>query len=224
MCGRFTLTADLDFLIERFQIDYPIAFEYRPRYNIAPSQEVTVVIRGEQGNKMGELRWGFVPFWAKDPSIGYKMINARSETAGTKASFKQALQKQRCLILADSFYEWKKEKNRKQPYRIMLKNGEPFAFAGLWSIWEKDGSRLATCTILTTSANSRVADLHDRMPVILPKEAEQLWMDPRTDAAVVSGLMAQYPSDAMSLYPVSDAVNSPKNDEASLIEPLSQPE
>ena len=220
VCGRFTLTADLDFLVERFQIAYPVAFEYKPRYNIAPSQDVPAVIRGERGNKLGTLRWGLVPFWAKDPSVGYKMINARSETAATKPSFREALRTKRCLILADGFYEWKKEGQRKQPYRIFLKGGKPFAFAGLWSVWEKGDGRLATCTILTTTANALLADLHDRMPVILPEEAEDVWLDPRASFDDIRALLKSYPADAMDYYPVSDAVNSPKNDDRSLIEPL----
>jgi putative SOS response-associated peptidase YedK len=220
VCGRFTLTADLDFLVERFQIAYPVAFEYKPRYNIAPSQDVPAVIRGERGNKLGTLRWGLVPFWAKDPSVGYKMINARSETAATKPSFREALRTKRCLILADGFYEWKKEGQRKQPYRIFLKGGKPFAFAGLWSVWEKGDVRLATCTILTTTANALLADLHDRMPVILPEEAEDVWLDPLASFDDIRALLKRYPADAMDYYPVSDAVNSPKNDDRTLIEPL----
>lgn len=221
LCGRFALTADLDYLIERFQIEYPIEFDYVPRYNIAPSQDVTVVIKGQKGNKMGQLRWGLVPSWAKDPSIGYKMINARSETAHEKASFKQPLRSKRCLVLADSFYEWKRESTRtKQPHRIYLKHNEPFAFAGLWSVWETEGQRLATCTVLTTSANEMMCELHDRMPVILPKDVEETWLNPQTDYETVMGLLRQYPSEDMTHYPVSQAVNSPKNEGPALAEPI----
>ncbi|WP_027724728.1 SOS response-associated peptidase [Tuberibacillus calidus] len=220
MCGRFALTADLDYLIERFQIAYPVEFPYTPRYNIAPQQDVTVVIRGQRGNKMGQLRWGFIPEWAKDANIGYKMINARSETAHEKASFKNALKKRRCLVIADSFYEWKKEGKGKQPYRILLKSEEPFAFAGLWSVWEKDGVRLATCTILTTSANELMCDLHDRMPVILPRAAEDTWLNPETDSETVKNLLKRYPASEMRYYPVSQAVNSPKNEGEALIQPI----
>jgi putative SOS response-associated peptidase YedK len=221
MCGRFALTADLDYLIERFQIGYPIEFNYAPRYNIAPSQDVTVVVRGQKGNKMGQLRWGLVPAWAKDPSIGYKMINARSETAHEKASFKQPLRSKRCLVLADSFYEWKKEsEGLKQPHRIYLKNNEPFAFAGLWSVWERDGKRLSTCTVLTTAANELMCGLHDRMPVILPKDEEDKWLNPQTDLESILSLFQRYPSEEMAHYPVSQAVNSPKNEGTALAEPV----
>ena len=221
MCGRFALTADLDYLVERFQIAYPVEFDYAPRYNIAPSQDATVVIKGQKGNKMGQLRWGLIPSWAKDPSVGYKMINARSETAHEKASFKHSLKARRCLVIADSFYEWKREsKSNKQPHRIYLKSEEPFAFAGLWSVWEQNGSRLATCTILTTSANEMMCELHDRMPVILPKELEETWLNPQTDMETIKGLLQHYPADKMAHYPVSQAVNSPKNEGAELIMPL----
>ncbi|GGE45514.1 putative SOS response-associated peptidase YoqW [Pullulanibacillus camelliae] len=221
MCGRFTLTCDLKFLMERFQISYPTGFQYDYRYNIAPSQNVTVVIRGQQGNKMGQLRWGFVPPWAKDPSVGFKMINARAETAAMKPSFRSALKNQRCLILADGFYEWKQEEaKKKRPFRITLKEREAFAFAGLWSMWEKDGEKLATCTILTTEANALMSNLHHRMPVILPKEAEDIWLDPRTDLQTITSLLQQYPAEQMTYYEVSDAVNSAKNDAKDLLAPV----
>ncbi|MGV3487342.1 MAG: SOS response-associated peptidase [Tuberibacillus sp.] len=220
MCGRFALTADLDYLVERFQIAYPVEFDYEPRYNIAPSQNVTVVVKGQKGNKMGQLKWGLVPSWAKDPGIGYKMINARSETAHEKASFKHALKSKRCLVIADSFYEWKREKSAKQPHRIYLKSEEPFAFAGLWSTWENDGLKLSTCTVLTTSANAMMCELHDRMPVILPKDHEETWLNPETDFETVKSLLQQYPAAEMDHYPVSQAVNSPRNEGRELIQPL----
>ena len=218
MCGRFSLAADLDFLIERFQIDYPITFDYQHRYNVAPSQKVIAVVRGEKGNKMGQLRWGFVPPWANDPSIGYKMINARAETVAEKASFKQSFKSRRCLILADGFYEWKNDEGRRQPHRIILKNEQPFAFAGLWSTWEKDGVKLATCTILTTAASPLMQNLHHRMPVILSQEEEELWLNPRTNQDTLEKLLDQYPDEAMEYFPVSDAVNSPKNESKQLLE------
>ena len=220
MCGRFALTADLDYLIERFQIAYPIEFDYAPRYNIAPSQNVTVVVKGQKGNKMGQLRWGLVPSWAKDPNIGYKMINARSETAHEKASFKHSLRSRRCLIIADSFYEWKRENSSKQPHRIYLKHNKPFAFAGLWSTWEKEGTKLATCTVLTTSSNELMCELHDRMPVILPNEAEETWLDPQTDLDTITGMLQRYPASEMAHYPVSHKVNSPKSEGKELAEPI----
>jgi len=221
MCGRFTLACDLEFLIDRFQIHYPIGFQYEYRYNIAPSQHVTAVIRGEHGNKMGNLRWGFVPSWAKDASVGFKMINARSETVATKPSFKNALSNQRCLIIADGFYEWKQEEEKKKrPFCITLRERKPFAFAGLWSVWEKDGERLATCTILTTEANTLMSELHHRMPVILSEEAEDTWLDPHTDRQTLLGLLAQCSSEQMVYYEVSTAVNSAKNQSKDLLIPV----
>ncbi|GGH87541.1 SOS response-associated peptidase [Pullulanibacillus pueri] len=218
MCGRFTLTVDIDVLLEQFQIKYPIGFDYQVRYNIAPSQLVTVVIKGEKGNKMGQLRWGLVPEWAKDPKIGYKMINARSETLRSKASFKQAFNKRRCLIIADGFYEWKREDGQKQPFRITVKDRKAFAFAGLWSTWESDAEKLSTCTIITTGANRLMQNLHHRMPIILSPEDQETWLDPRTDLQTLEGLLTQYPEELMTYYPVSDAVNSAKNEEPSLLE------
>lgn len=222
MCGRYTLTADLDFIIERFQIAYDLQFEYQPRYNIAPSQEVLAVIKGEKGNKLGQLKWGLIPSWANDPKISYKMINARSETAAQKTSFKKPLQYQRCLIIADSFYEWKKIRDKKQPYRIMLKNTQPFAFAGLWSVWHHpEGEKIATCTILTTSSNKIMADLHNRMPVILNKNQEELWLDPTLhDVGTLSSFFSPYPDEQMKVYPVSPLVNSPRNEGPELLEEI----
>jgi len=221
MCGRFTLACDLEFLIDRFQIHYPVGFQYEHRYNIAPSQHVTAVIRGERGNKMGNLRWGFVPSWAKDASAGIKMINARVETVAIKPSFKNALRKQRCLIIADGFYEWKQEVGKKKrPFCITLREKQPFAFAGLWSIWAKDGERLATCTILTTEANTLMSKLHHRMPVILSKAAEDSWLDPHTDQQTLLNLLEQYPPEQMVHYEVSAAVNSAKNESKDLLIPV----
>lgn len=221
MCGRYTLTADLDFLIERFDVAYPLDMNWTSSYNIAPSQPIPAVVRGERGNKLGMLKWGLVPQWADDPKIGYKMINARSETAPEKPSFRGPLRRQRCLIAADGFYEWQRlSKTSKQPYHIALENDETFAFAGLWSMWEKDGTTLATCTILTTEANELMAPLHHRMPVILAKDDEEDWLNPETDLSTLKHLMKPFDSDKMKTQPVSERVNSPKNNDETLIHPL----
>ncbi|WP_085521193.1 SOS response-associated peptidase [Tuberibacillus sp. Marseille-P3662] len=220
MCGRFTLTFDLEQLFNRFNIAYPAEFNLDMSYNIAPSQEVVAVVKGHKGNKIGKLRWGLVPSWAKDPSIGHKMINARSETAPEKPSFCEPLQKRRCLVIADGFYEWKKIGGQKQPYYIYLKDRRVFAFAGLWSVWKQGGERLSTCTILTTKANTMMADLHHRMPVILNKEQEKAWLNPQTELNQLKTMMISYPSEEMDAHPVSDAVNSPKNNSYALTEPL----
>jgi putative SOS response-associated peptidase YedK len=220
MCGRFTLTVELDVLFERFQNAYASDILITPSFNIAPTHKVLTVIRGERGNKIGPLQWGLVPSWAKDPSVGAKMINARSETLHERASFKSLIHRQRCLVVADSFYEWKREGTKKQPFRILLKDGEPFAFAGLWSIWGSGAGRLATCTILTTSSNTLMAPLHERMPVILRPEEEEKWLNPSYSFLDVRNLLMPYSDEEMRLYPVSSRVNSPHNNEPGLIESL----
>lgn len=220
MCGRFTLTVELDVLFERFQMAYESDVWLPPSYNIAPTHKVLAVIRGEKGNKLGPLQWGLVPSWAKDPSIGAKMINARAETLHEKTSFKPLVQRNRCLVVADSFYEWKRDGNKKQPYRIQLKDGKPFAMAGLWSIWGKGAEKLATCTIITTSSNNLMAPLHERMPVILHPEEEKEWLNPHRSFSDVQPLLKPYSVEGMKLYPVSSKVNSAKNNDPELIQAL----
>ncbi len=169
---------------------------------------------------MGYLRWGFIPSWAKDISIGYKMINARAESLSEKRSFKNAYQTHRCLIVADAFYEWKKVKGEKQPYCIKLKSNEPFGFAGLWESWRSpEGKLVHSCTIITTDANEAVSAIHERMPVILKPEDEKVWLDPQFhDTHVLDKLLTPYNTDAMAIFEVSKEVNSPKNNSPKLIE------
>ena len=172
------------------------------------------------------LRWSLVPSWAKDPAIGNRMINARSETAATKPAFRNPMRERRCLILADGFYEWKREGPRKQPDHIKFKNGDPFAFAGLRDRWQPpDGDPLETCTILTTTPNELMHVIHDRMPVILPSRAYNLWLDSAIrDVDPVQALLTPYPADAMIAYPVvSTRVNNPAHDTPECIEPLAEP-
>ncbi|WP_347552469.1 SOS response-associated peptidase [Pseudalkalibacillus hwajinpoensis] len=221
MCGRFSLTTELDALLERFQIEEISMEDTGPRYNIAPAQQIPAVIRANNRNRMGTLRWGLIPFWAKDASISNKLINARSETADEKASFKHALQKRRCLILADGFYEWKQTADRKVPMRIQINGGEPFAMAGLWEKWKDGEESIYTCTILTTGANAFMENIHSRMPVILTKEMEEIWLDTNgEDMQIVKDCMHAYPSEQMHAYEVSTLVNSPKNDVLECIEPI----
>ncbi|MFD1706907.1 SOS response-associated peptidase [Siminovitchia sediminis] len=214
MCGRYSLFTDRNEWMDRFHLINGEELEWMKRYNIAPSQQVLAVVKSDAGNKAGFLKWGLVPCWANDPKIGYKMINARSETADQKPSFKKLLKRRRCLIPADGFYEWKrKERNSKQPYRFQLKTKEPFAFAGLWDRWEHGDEIIQSCTILTTGANSLVKDVHDRMPVILTPEAEQVWLDRSVeDSSVLKDLLKPYETEKMEAFPVSPLVNSPKND------------
>jgi len=191
-----------------------ITFDYTPRYNIAPTQLVPVV-RDAQTRKVELFRWGLVPSWAKDISIGERLINARSETLGEKPSFRSAFAHRRCLILADGFYEWhlRAQNNPKVPYYFKLKSGKPFAFAGLWESWHSPkGDDLRTCTIITCAANALVAEHHERMPVILPLNVQYSWLASQTPAIELASLFASYPPSDMVAYPVSKAVNSPEND------------
>ncbi|HET7629417.1 MAG TPA: SOS response-associated peptidase [Bacillales bacterium] len=221
MCGRYTLFTNPILLGKRFNLINLDKIIIRPRYNIAPSQDVVAVISDGRENRAGMLKWGLVPVWAKDPKIGYKMINARAETVHEKPSYARLLKRRRCLIPADGFYEWKKIGSRKQPFHIRLKDGEPFAFAGLWDRWEREGEIIQSCTIITTEPNELMKDIHNRMPVILKKEHESAWLDPEmTDSNWIKTLLEPYPEDKMRAEEVSAAVGSPKNDDESLIEPL----
>ena len=199
--------------------------DIQPRYNIAPTQPIAAV-RISPGNKQRELthfHWGLIPFWAKDIKIGSKMINARSETAAEKPSFRNAMRYRRCLVPADGFYEWQKVDGRKQPVRIQRKDGGLFAIAGLWEQWQgQDGSEIESCTLLTTQPNELLSQVHNRMPVILNPDDFDLWLDiSAQNASAVQHLLRPYPGDEMRYYPVSTYVNSPYNDGPGCIEPLS---
>lgn len=202
MCGRFTFS-EFEGIEERFQIETPPIL--KPNYNVAPTHDVPVIIN----NKLAMFRWGLIPFWAKDPAIGNKMINARAETIDEKPSFKVSLQRKRCIIVADGFYEWK----NKRPYRITLKNMELFRFAGLWDTWKSpSGDIINSCSVITTTPNELMAEIHDRMPVILPREVERVWLDQSiVDTGYLKSLLIPYPSELMLAYQVSTLVNSPKN-------------
>lgn len=223
MCGRYSLTSDIERIEERFVCNTS-ALSYVPRYNIAPTQPVLALINTEDNTerRAGFLRWGLIPSWAKDPSVGNKMINARSETVAEKPSFKRALRRRRCLILADGFYEWKKHGKTKTPMYIGLASREPFAFAGLWEKWlAESGETIHSCTIITTTPNSLMDGIHQRMPVILPREAESVWLDRTIDSPEsLLPLLAPYPAEGMDAYAVSGLVNSPRNDTAECLTPL----
>ncbi len=218
MCGRFTLRLSPVELTEIFQLLREP--ENRPRYNIAPTQPVVVVVNDDGFREARPMRWGLIPSWSKDEKIGARLINARSETVAEKPSFRAAFKRRRCLIPADGFYEWKKlSAKAKQPYFIGMKNGDPFAFAGLWEQWTgPDEKPVESCTIITTEANELLADLHNRMPVILAEEDYDRWLDPKVqDADALQSLMVPYPAKEMHTYPVSTLVNSPKNDVAECV-------
>jgi putative SOS response-associated peptidase YedK len=217
MCGRYTLSTPAGRLAEEFQLDDG-AVDLTPSYNVAPTQEVAAVLEEDGKRRLEMLRWGLVPSWADDPEIGARMINARSETAPEKPSFRRAFRSKRCLIPADGFYEWKREPGGKQPYYFHMHDGRPFAFAGLWEHWEKGGS-LLSCAILTTRANSVLEGIHDRMPVILPPGSYDAWLDPDADKEQLIDLMSPYPGDDLETYQVSRFVNSPRNNDERCIEP-----
>lgn len=222
MCGRFSQSLRSEAIAEAFQlIETP---DWQPRYNIAPTQMIPAIVAAESGNRQFKpLRWGLIPSWSKDPTIGAKLINARSETVAEKPSFRSAFKQRRCLILADGFYEWRKQSGKKQPFYFRLENGSPFAFAGLWERWDSEDSRLETCTILTTEANQTVAQVHDRMPVILKADSYDRWLDPSQPPALLQELLRPYDSDLMTAYPVSLSVNSPRNDTPDCTAPLAEP-
>ncbi|MFS8652387.1 MAG: SOS response-associated peptidase, partial [Caldibacillus sp.] len=211
MCGRFTLTASREELIERFQLDlFPV--DYMPSYNVAPSQQVLTAVQAQDRRRAGFLKWGLVPFWVKDPKKWKPLINARAESLHEKASFKHLLAKRRCIIFADSFYEWNSRGGKRVPFRILLKEERPFAFAGLWDRNQHGDRVLTTCTIITTEANEKVSTVHDRMPVILQDDAIERWLDTeRFNYDEVRDLLRPFPADRMALYRVSTLVNSPKN-------------
>jgi putative SOS response-associated peptidase YedK len=218
MCGRYTLATPVNSLAEQFHIDeYPT--DLSSSYNVAPTQEVAAVLVEDEKRRLEMLRWGLIPSWADDPSIGNKMINARAETVSEKPSFRTPFKHRRCLILSDGFYEWQRTPDRKQPYYIHMKDGTPFAFAGLWESW-RDGEEIRSCTIITTEANELVGEVHHRMPVILPPEDYGLWLDPEfEEKEALTSLLRPYKSGDMEAYPVSRRVNSPSNNAPACIEP-----
>lgn len=221
MCGRYTLTTPLDELLAIFDVP-GVAFDYRPRYNIAPTQTAPVLARDDEGRRIGLLRWGLIPFWADDPAIGNRMINARSETASSKPAFRSAFRSRRCLVLADGFFEWKKEGGGKQPYWIHRPDGEPFTMAGLWERWEpEDGEPIYTFTILTRDATEELRSLHPRMPVVLDRDRGEAWIERDRDREELEALIAPPPEEELTWHPVSTVVNSPRNDVPECVEPLS---
>jgi len=225
MCGRYTLTSSGEELALLFDIsDLPLVV---PRYNLAPTQEAAVVRVPAPGEprRLDLLKWGLIPYWAKEAKIGNSMINARAESAAEKPAYRTSFKKKRCLIPTNGFYEWKKEGKLKQPFLIHRQDGKPFAFAGLWSSWRNPEQEkpVETFTILTTDANDLLRPLHDRMPVILDPKDFDLWLDPKIDdAAKLQPLLVPHAVDGFEAFPVSRTVNSPTNDVADCIAPLVQ--
>ncbi len=215
MCGRFSLY-DIPEFFREYQINIPE--EVAPRANIAPTQTILGIVR-EQDYEVRRFRWGLIPFWSDTVSTG--MINARAETVDRKPTFRQSFRERRCLIPADGFYEWKREGKRKQPYRITIRERKVFSFAGLWESWTSpEGDRIDSCCIITTEPNETVRPVHNRMPVVLPKAVESLWLDVSGDHQKLKEVLQPYPSEEMVIYPVSDRINSPAHDHPDLMEPL----
>lgn len=227
MCGRFCFLSPPEAVVRLFKV--PDVPDLPPRYNIAPTQDAPVVREAGNGREFVMLRWGLVPFWAKDLKIGNRMINARGETVAGKPAFRQAFRRRRCLVLADGFYEWQQQPGGKQPWYIRQASGEPFAMAGLWECWrggkdaeadEEDVEPVETCTIITTTANEMMRRLHDRMPVVLDGDGVDAWLDSEAQPDGLQGLLAPAPDGVLEAVPVSRRVNSPANDGPELIRPV----
>lgn len=222
MCGRFVRKAGEEEIGEEFEIEpEDFSFKLEPRYNIAPGQQAAAVFFDGK-RRLAGLQWGLIPSWARDPKIGYQLINARAETLNDKPSFRQSFRKKRCLIVADGFYEWQRVGRGKVPVFIRLKQGKPFAFAGLYDDWSPpEGKAIRTFTIITTVANKLLAPIHDRMPAILPKEAYAAWLGEKTwPLEECSRMLGPYPEQEMEYWQVSPSVNSPQNDGPECIQPV----
>lgn len=224
MCGRFLQLRSWSDLVRLYNITASsMPLNLPPRYNIAPTQDVPVVRHERQTGEreLAVMRWGLVPFWAKDITVGNKMINARAETLTEKPAFRHAFRQRRCLVVADGFYEWATTvAGSKQPYFISVAGGEPFAFAGLWETWKSpDGERIESCTIVVTEANAVLRPIHDRMPVILDADRFDLWLDTTTPLDEAQALLRAYVGE-MTLYPISPRVNSVRNDDPDCLEPI----
>jgi putative SOS response-associated peptidase YedK len=217
VCGRFAFFSPKEAVLAVFGVELP--FEPEPRYNIAPTQYVVALRAGRSGPEGVRLRWGLVPFWARDAAIGNRLINARVESLDDRPAFREAYRRRRCLVLASGFYEWRRAGSVRIPHYIAPPDGRPIAFAGLWERWAGAAEPLETCTIVTTQATPALRDLHDRMPLILAPEAARTWLDPGQPAEVLATLLREAPGVELAFHPVSRAVNSPANEGPALVEP-----
>lgn len=220
MCGRFEIHSAMEIIARLFGID-DVVFDYRPSYNVAPGRDIMIALN-DGGNRLVPARWGFVPSWSKELKTGYTMINARRESVASNRSFRDSFERRRCLVIADGFFEWKKEGTARKPYYIHLKSGLPFGFAGLYNVWTSPhGEELTTCALITTGANELIAPIHDRMPVIEPAEHHAAWLDPlQRDPKALLPLLQSIPVDMMEMYPVTGKVNSFKHDDPENIKPI----
>jgi putative SOS response-associated peptidase YedK len=226
MCGRYSITTAPEALRRLFKFLNPPP-NLPPRYNLAPTQDAPVVRLDKQGGReLAMMRWGLVPYWSKGPGHGYSMINARAETVASKASFRSALERRRCLVPADGFFEWRKDGRHRLPYHITMKDGQPFAFAGLWERWKSPaGEKLDSFTIIVTDANAAIAPIHDRMPVILDEAGADLWLEAKPERRdEIVALMKPLPADAVALRRVSTRVNDPDNDDPACLQPVDEAE
>jgi putative SOS response-associated peptidase YedK len=226
MCGRFVQNIPLETLQQNFNLR-TIDSDIIPNYNVAPTQEILTVIKHDNENTLDKFHWGLVPFWAKDISIGSRMINARAETVSSKPSFRNAFKKRRCLIPADGFYEWTGEKGHKQPYYVSIPSGEPLAFAGLWETWTNkesdEGSVYKSCTIITTAASGSIREIHHRMPVILDPKYYEKWLNVKIqDPKELEPILQDGIIYDMKYYPVSTFVNSVNNNDPNCIKPINE--
>jgi putative SOS response-associated peptidase YedK len=220
MCGRFVRKSTITEITEEFGIN-EVQWAWEPSYNVAPGQNVACVIQ-KDGNRLVSLRWGLIPSWADDPQVGYRMINARAETLSQKRTFSRILKTQRCLVVADGFYEWRKENDKKVPMYIRLRSSRPFGFAGLYDTWRpREGSPISSCTIITTRPNEVVGPIHNRMPVIVPRKEYSLWLDNSVqDPGTLLPLLEPFNAKEMEAYEVSLLVNSPKFNTPECIKPV----
>ncbi|HEX8143775.1 MAG TPA: SOS response-associated peptidase [Pyrinomonadaceae bacterium] len=222
MCGRFTLRQPAERIAREFQLEEIPALE--ARYNIAPTQDILAIRHSPDGKEAGMFKWGLIPSWAKDASIGAKLINARSETVGEKPSFREAFKRRRCIIPVDGFYEWQRTGNKKQPYYFHFKDNRLFGFAGLWEKWRTpEGKSLESCSILTTEANEVLSAIHHRMPVILHPDTYDLWLDEdERNRDSRKELLRPYPASGIVSYAVSKAINSPRHQGEELAQPIDE--
>jgi putative SOS response-associated peptidase YedK len=223
VCGRYSVSVEPALVAERFQLELPEGVERR--WNVAPSQPVLAVLTNREGTETRAkmVRWGLIPHWAKDEKAGFKMINARAEGLLDSGSYRPLLDHRRCLIPADGFYEWRRDPDgAKRPVRYTVDGGAIFAFAGLWTVWHdpRSGERVRSCTIVTTEANSLVAAAHDRMPVILPREAEATWLSHEVGAGEALQLLLPLPPERMQAADVSTLLGNPDNEGPELLDPL----
>jgi putative SOS response-associated peptidase YedK len=219
MCGRIVRTSPAETLAREFGAEPPAAVDLRPRWNLCPGEDLLIVVQKGEERRMGTVRWGFVPWFARSPTEGARSINARAESVATRPAFRDAFRRHRCLVAADGFYEWRRAEGRRQPYFVRLRSGRPMALAGLWERWRPaEGPPLTTGLVITCPSGGRLARIHDRMPVILDPDAAARWLDPACDDP--GAVLVPYPDEALDIHPVSSRVNSPRNDAPDLIQPV----